>query len=125
MGLKHTAHSTALKNHSDLHRRLLAWYDQNRRRLPWREKPSPYRTWISEIMLQQTQVATVLPYYERFLKRFPNIKMLAKASEKEVLRFWAGLGYYSRARNLHHAARLIMKQHQGRFPDIEQAVLNL
>src|SRR6266446_6481351 len=89
-------------------RYLLRWYDKNRRKLPWREHPSPYRTWISEVMLQQTQVATVLPYYKRFLERFPDLRTLANSREPAVLQFWAGLGYYSRARNLHKAARLIM-----------------
>ncbi len=99
-----------------LRRKLLRWYDASRRRLPWREQPSPYKTWISEIMLQQTQVKTVLPYYERFLRRFPNVKSLAKATEDEVLRRWAGLGYYSRGRNLHKAAKAMMAEHRGSLP---------
>jgi len=84
--------------------------------MPWRERPSPYGTWVSEIMLQQTQVSTVEPYYERFLRRFPDIASLAKAPEREVLRLWAGLGYYSRARNLLAAARELMRRHAGRLP---------
>lgn len=115
----------ALPEHPGLHNRLLSWYDSHRRKLPWRERPSPYRTWISEIMLQQTQVATVLPYYERFLKRFPDAASLARASEAQVLRLWAGLGYYSRARNLHKAAKLIVARHAGRFPDKPEAILEL
>ncbi|MBI4346425.1 MAG: A/G-specific adenine glycosylase [Elusimicrobia bacterium] len=101
---------------------LLAWYDRSRRRLPWRERPTPYRVWVSEIMLQQTQVATVLPYYERFLARFPTVSALADAPESEVLGLWAGLGYYSRARNLREAARRVWADHGGRFPDDPDAV---
>ncbi|MBI5202428.1 MAG: A/G-specific adenine glycosylase [Elusimicrobia bacterium] len=104
---------------------LLAWYDENRRTLPWRERPTPYRVWISEIMLQQTQVNTVLPYYERFLSRFPDVSALADAPEPEVLKLWAGLGYYSRARNLREAARRVVADHGGRFPDTPEAVLAL
>jgi A/G-specific adenine glycosylase len=95
--------------------RILGWYRRNKRALPWRIDPSPYRVWISEIMLQQTQAATVLGYYDRFLKRFPDVNALAQASEDEVLKFWAGLGYYRRARNLLKAARLISRQ-EGGFP---------
>jgi A/G-specific adenine glycosylase len=96
--------------------RLLRWYSANRRRLPWRERPEPYRVWVAEIMLQQTQVATVLPYYERFLARFPGVEALASAGEEEVTALWSGLGYYSRARNLHRAARILMESHGGRVP---------
>jgi A/G-specific adenine glycosylase len=102
---------------SPLHRPLLAWYDKSRRRLPWREEPSPYRTWISEIMLQQTQVATALPYYERFLARFPDPASLARAPIEDVLERWAGLGYYSRARNLHAAAKELAAEGGGALPD--------
>lgn len=101
---------------------MLAWYDRSRRRLPWRERPTPYRVWVSEIMLQQTQVATVLPYYARFLRRFPSVSSLARAPEPEVLKLWAGLGYYSRARNLREAARRIVSLHGGRFPDDPRAI---
>src|SRR5579864_9583349 len=87
-----------------LRRALLAWYDHNRRDLPWRHTRDPYRIWISEIMLQQTRVAAVIPYYERFLGRFPDVAALASAPEQELLALWAGLGYYSRARNLQRAA---------------------
>jgi len=93
----------------------MSWYERNQRRLPWRETRDPYRIWISEIMLQQTRVATVLPYYERFLEAFPDVGRLAAASEEELLEVWGGLGYYSRARNLLRAARAIAQQ--GRFPD--------
>ncbi len=99
---------------------LLAWYDRHRRVLPWRarkgEKPDPYRVWLSEIMLQQTTVKTVAPYYAKFLARWPTVERLAAASLDEVLRAWAGLGYYARARNLHACARAVVEQHGGVFP---------
>ncbi len=98
-------------------KRLLAWFDRyGRHDLPWQKNPTPYRVWVSEVMLQQTQVATVIPYYERFMKRFPKVQALADADEDEVLAHWSGLGYYSRARNLHRAACLIRDQHRGAFP---------
>lgn len=96
--------------------RLLAWFDQHARDLPWRGTSDLYAIWISEIMLQQTQVATVIPYYERFLSVFPNVKSLAAAPEQQVLRLWEGLGYYRRARQLHAAAQTIVARHRGRFP---------
>jgi A/G-specific adenine glycosylase len=96
---------------------LLAWYDAHKRALPWRRDTDPYRVWLSEIMLQQTTVAAVIPYYGRFLARFPTVTALAAAKEPEVLRLWAGLGYYSRARNLLAAARAVVAEHGGRFPD--------
>jgi A/G-specific adenine glycosylase len=96
---------------------LLAWYDQQgRKNLPWREKITPYRVWISEIMLQQTQVKTVLPYFQRFIVRFPTISDLATANEDEVLSLWTGLGYYARARNLHKTAKQIITHYKGEFP---------
>ncbi len=104
---------------------LLSWYDRARRRLPWREKTSPYRTWVSEIMLQQTTVAAVAPRFEKFFAAFPHIKALAAAPEEKVLRAWAGLGYYSRARNLKKAAQKIMAEHGGRFPSDFDSVLDL
>jgi A/G-specific adenine glycosylase len=97
-------------------RMLLAWYRRNRRRLPWRSDPSPYRVWIAEVMLQQTRVAAVLPYYERFVERFPDVSALAAASEEEILKAWAGLGYYSRARNLVRAAQRMVSESGGRVP---------
>lgn len=97
-------------------RRLVAWYIRHGRSLPFRESRDPYRVWISEIMLQQTTVAAVVPYYERFLARFPTIESLAGASEHDVLRLWEGLGYYSRARNLHAAAKQIVAERGGDFP---------
>ena len=100
-----------------LRRRLLAWYDRHGRKdLPWQRSRDPYRIWVSEIMLQQTQVNTVIPYYERFLKRFPDIQTLARARLDSVLHHWTGLGYYARARNLKKAAEKIMREHDGRFP---------
>jgi A/G-specific adenine glycosylase len=97
-----------------LRQSLETWYDSARRDLPWRRTPDPYRVWISEIMLQQTRVTAVLPYYERFIQRFPDALALARATETEVLAAWAGLGYYSRARNLHRAARAVTEA--GGFP---------
>jgi A/G-specific adenine glycosylase len=95
---------------------LLAWFARAKRDLDWRKTRDPYRVWISEIMLQQTRVVAVLPYYRRFLARFPTIEALARARPEAVLRAWAGLGYYSRARNLHRAAKEIVAQHRGKFP---------
>lgn len=96
---------------------LIRWYKKHGRfDLPWQKNKTPYRVWISEIMLQQTQVTTVIPYYQRFLKSFPTIKQLALASEDDVLAHWSGLGYYTRARNLHKTAQIIHHNHQGRFP---------
>ncbi len=100
--------------------KLLSWYDENARCLPWRSDPTPYKVWVSEIMLQQTQVETVIPYFQRFMERFPDLASLADAEESEVLQNWEGLGYYSRARNLHKAARLIVNDFNGQIPaDIE------
>jgi A/G-specific adenine glycosylase len=95
---------------------LLGWYDRHARRLPWRDQPTPYRVWVSEVMLQQTRVETVLPYFERWMSRFPTLADLARASEQEVLQAWEGLGYYSRARNLHRAANLVIKEYSGQIP---------
>ncbi len=103
-------------------RRLLAWYRRHKRLLPWRETSDPYRIWISEIMLQQTQVDTVIPYYERFLKRFPDVFALARAPLHDVLKAWENLGYYSRARHLHAAAKTIVDQWGGRVPDTPEAI---
>jgi len=105
--------------------RILSWHRRHGRSLPWRRRPTPYRVWVSEAMLQQTQVQTVLPYYRRFLRRFPGIKALAAASEAEVTALWAGLGYYSRARNLHRAAGKIVAEHRGKFPDSKDSLLEL
>jgi len=97
-------------------KQLLAWFRQFQRDLPWRRTKDPYRIWLSEIMLQQTRVAAVIPYYERFLQRFPDAQALAAAPEEEVLRLWSGLGYYSRARHLQEAAQQIAAKHGGKFP---------
>ena len=106
--------------------RLLAWYDRHARRLPWRalpgERVEPYGVWLSEIMLQQTTVAAVKPYYERFLARWPSVDDLAAAPLDDVLAAWAGLGYYARARNLHRCAQVVSQEHGGRFPDTEEGL---
>ena len=102
---------------------LLAWYDRHRRRLPWRAlpgtTPDPYRVWLSEIMLQQTTVKTVGPYFARFTARWPDVRGLAAAPLDEVLKLWAGLGYYARARHLHACAKAVVERHGGRFPQTE------
>jgi A/G-specific adenine glycosylase len=108
-----------------LRRAVLTWYDQHARDLPWRRSRDPYRVWISEIMLQQTQVETVRPYFERFVARFPSVIALAAADEADVLRMWEGLGYYRRARQVHQAARQIVQQHEGRFPKQAEQVRGL
>jgi A/G-specific adenine glycosylase len=105
-----------------LRRKLLAWYRAHRRDLPWRRTRDPYAIWISEAMLQQTRVETVVPYWERFLARFPDVEALATADVDDVTAQWAGLGYYSRARNLHRAAQLVMERHAGRLPDDVEAL---
>ncbi len=102
---------------SSLRRRLLDWFDRHQRDLPWRQNRDPYRIWVSEVMLQQTQVATVIPYFQRFLETFPSIHDLARAAEQDVLRLWEGLGYYRRARDLHRAARSLAGNHDGCLPD--------
>ncbi|MBX9651601.1 MAG: A/G-specific adenine glycosylase [Xanthobacteraceae bacterium] len=108
---------------------LLDWYDRHRRRLPWRppagERIDPYRVWLSEIMLQQTGVKTVGPYFEKFVARWPDVTALGSASQDDVLRMWAGLGYYSRARNLHACAVAVLREHGGVFPDTEQGLRTL
>lgn len=108
---------------------LLAWYDRHRRRLPWRAAPGetsdPYRVWLSEIMLQQTTVKAVGPYFEKFVARWPDVAALGNASQDDVLRMWAGLGYYSRARNLHACAVAVTREHGGAFPDTEEGLRSL
>jgi A/G-specific adenine glycosylase len=99
-----------------LRNQLLAWFARRQRPFPWRNDRDAYRIWISEVMLQQTQAATVVPYFERFMAAFPRVAALAAADEQDVLRLWEGLGYYTRARNLHRAAKRIMAIHEGRFP---------
>jgi A/G-specific adenine glycosylase len=103
--------------------RLLDWFDcHGRHDLPWQRNPTPYRVWVSEIMLQQTQVGTVIPYFERFMARFPTVRHLAEAPLDEVLHHWSGLGYYARARNLHRAAGIMCERHGGRFPADREAL---
>jgi A/G-specific adenine glycosylase len=104
---------------------LLSWFRAYQRDLPWRKNRHPYRIWISEIMLQQTRVAAVIPYYEKFLARFPDLRSLATAPQEEVLRLWSGLGYYSRARNLQKAAQQIVAGHSGKFPRQREELLAL
>ena len=110
---------TAFRKH------LLGWFRQYQRDLPWRRTKDPYRIWLSEIMLQQTRVTAVIPYYQRFLERFPDVHALASAPQEEVLRLWSGLGYYTRARNLQHAAQEIVAKHGGVFPRDEKDALAL
>jgi len=110
---------------ADLRRRLLHWFDRNARDLPWRRDPTPYHVWVSEIMLQQTQVATVVSYYERFLAAFPTVQSLAAADEPALMRIWEGLGYYRRARLMHQAAKRIVDEHGGEFPQDYETVLSL
>jgi len=111
------------KSHVTFQKALLRWFRANRRAYPWRRNRNPYRVWLAEVMLQQTRIAAVIPYYEKFLRRFPNIESLAGAPEREVLQYWAGLGYYSRARNLRRAARQIVARHRGKFPrTMEEAI---
>ena len=106
--------------------RLLAWFDlHGRKDLPWQQAISPYRVWVSEIMLQQTQVKTVIPYFENFMARFPAIHDLAAASQDEVLHHWTGLGYYARARNLHKTAKIIVAEHEGEMPLTVDALVSL
>lgn len=120
--LKEDFHFEALKC---IPKPLLTWYDENKRTLPWREDASPYRVWVSEIMLQQTRVEAVKPYYERFMKALPDIAALAAAQEETLLKLWEGLGYYNRVRNLQKAARMIMERHAGEMPADYDALLAL
>jgi A/G-specific adenine glycosylase len=113
--MKSSAHWKA-KNIPAFRAALLKWYRANHRDLPWRRTSDPYRIWLSEIMLQQTRVAAVLEHYDRFLKRFPTVQKLGAAKEASVLAQWSGLGYYRRARNLHAAAKVVVRQHAGQFP---------
>jgi A/G-specific adenine glycosylase len=112
-----TASPTAAELRPRVTRKLLSWFDKHQRELPWRQDRDPYRIWVSEIMLQQTQVATVIPYFERFLAAFPTLAALAAADEQSVLQLWQGLGYYRRARDLLRAARLLVANHGGAIPN--------
>ncbi len=113
------------KAESQIRQKLLKWYDLHKRSLPWRKTLDPYRIWVSEIMLQQTRVQAVVPFYERFLRLFPDVQALAAADEQRLLACWSGLGYYSRARNLQKAAQMIVRECGGSFPTDLQAVLRL
>ena len=114
----------------NINKKLLKWYDLNKRELPWRKKShqdsiDPYYIWISEIMLQQTTVNTVVPYFEKFIKKFPNIFKLSNSSTSQVLKYWAGLGYYARARNIHKSAKIIVKKYKGIIPNNMDSLLEL
>lgn len=110
---------------TEISRLLLAWYQDNARRLPWRGRIDSYAVWISEIMLQQTQVETVIPYFQRWMERFPTLATCAAASEQDILQAWEGLGYYSRARNIHRAARIMMERFNGQVPASRKALMTL
>ena len=110
---------------AEFQKKIIEWYEENKRQLPWRETSDPYKIWLSEIILQQTRVAQGLPYYERFVKSFPTVTSLANASQQQVLRLWQGLGYYSRARNLHTCAKVIVSEWQGTFPNNYKGLLTL
>ncbi len=115
-----------LKSREAFQQAVLSWFDQHGRHdLPWQAEKTAYRTWLSEIMLQQTQVSTVIPYFQRFIERFPDLQSLAEADTDEVLHHWTGLGYYARARNLHKCAQLIQAEHQGEFPSSVEALADL
>lgn len=113
----------------DFRANLLSWYDKHRRVLPWRalsgQKPNPYYVWLSEVMLQQTTVVTVGPYFHRFIEKWPTVNHLAKADIEDVMHEWAGLGYYARARNLHKCAQIISAEHQGQFPSTQEELIKL
>lgn len=109
-------HSPNIQNMKMLQIRLAEWYIENHRKLPWRATSEPYHIWVSEVMLQQTQVNTVIPYYRRFLSKFPTLPHLARADQQQVLKVWEGLGYYARARNLHRAAQIVLDKHGGIIP---------
>lgn len=104
------------KKISQIQTQLISWYKKNQRPLPWRKTDDPYYIWVSEVMLQQTQVNTVLPYYRAFILRFPNVKSLAEADINDVLKVWEGMGYYARARNLHQSAKTVVEKHDGKIP---------
>lgn len=114
-----------MKKETALRKALLAWFQKNKRDLPWRKTKDPYKIWVSEIMLQQTRVEAVIPYYNNFLQAFPTIPDLAAAPEDRVLKLWEGLGYYSRARNLHKAAKFLVQEQNGEFPKTIETIQNL
>ena len=104
---------------------LLKWYDENRRVLPWREDPAPYRVWISEIMLQQTRVEAVKPYFQRFIGELPDVQALAECPEEKLMKLWEGLGYYNRVRNMQTAARTVVCEYEGELPASYEELLSL
>ena len=108
-----------------MHDELVCWFAKHQRLLPWRAEYNPYHVWVSEVMLQQTQVSTVLPYFERFLAALPSISALAAADEQQILTLWAGLGYYSRVRNLQAAAKIVVQKYQSVIPDDYEALRSL
>ncbi len=110
---------------NDIARKLLHWYPKHARLLPWRKDTDPYHVWVAEVMLQQTRVETVIPYYQRWMERFPSLASLARADQQEALKIWEGLGYYSRARNLHRAAKMVMQELQGKIPATVAELLHL
>lgn len=116
-----------MNNHrqSEISHLLIRWYNENKRDLPWRETNDPYKIWVSEIILQQTRVTQGLNYYLRFIEKFPSVKVLAESSEKDVLKMWQGLGYYSRARNMHAAAKTIVSNYNNKIPDIYKEIISL
>jgi A/G-specific adenine glycosylase len=116
--------STAAEKRN-IQKSLLGWFDREQRDMPWRRTGDPYPIWVSEIMLQQTQVKTVIPYFERWMKSFPTLQKLARSREETVLKHWEGLGYYSRARNLHRAAKIVVKELKGRVPDTYDTLIEL
>ncbi len=109
----------------DFSKKILQWYQGNKRELPWRQSTDPYKIWLSEVMLQQTRVAQGLPYYEKFVEAFPSVQDLATASEEKVLKLWQGLGYYSRARNMHATAKMVVTKYKGSFPNTYHELLRL
>jgi len=122
MKLQENLQAYLLQHQEEAPQRLLAWFARHARDLPWRRDRTPYRVWIAEVMLQQTQVKTVEVYYRRFMARFPSVEALAQANQEDVLRVWEGLGYYRRARMLHQAARELVRRHQGRLPSDVKAL---
>ncbi|WP_334074697.1 MULTISPECIES: A/G-specific adenine glycosylase [Paenibacillus] len=123
--IEHTESIEGVENKQYFGTELLGWYERSKRDLPWRRHRDPYYIWVSEIMLQQTRVDTVIPYFQRFIERFPTLKDLAEAPEEDVLKCWEGLGYYSRARNLQAAARQVMERHGGTVPSVKAEVAAL
>jgi len=124
-GLCKAVHMKRMLNNEEIQNNLLKWFKKNGRDLPWRKTAAPYAIWVSEIMLQQTQVITVIPYYRKFLKAFPTVRHLARAKLSNVLKVWEGLGYYSRARNLHRASQIVLDRFRGIIPNDLKDLLSL